>query len=155
MRTLLKQMRADLHLLEQKADKDFERTRFTSLGITALQEAAMFCGNTLKELNMGETPYVNSSDSSNNKIDAYHVDQEIQPIELPVDFDSYTYIQKVKYFRMIIENQSQVIANHYYTYDLQIRLARVTYNQIYIALVRAKNWFGMELGRIRDNESGK
>jgi hypothetical protein len=144
----LEQFRSDLKFMGDTINKDFERTREISLAVTAIQEAMMFTGNTIKEINQGVSPYVNSDNPLNTKIDPFYVSKKVDGFMLPENYSVYEYVQKIKFFRLRLE----ILQTRFSLVDFDcvpsFGIATVIYARL--AVVRAKNWLGMELGRIRD-----
>jgi hypothetical protein len=64
-----KQFRKDIDEILQRVKKSVYFTRERALGITKLQEAIMWFGMDLKELNDGRTIYPDSYDPTNTKVD--------------------------------------------------------------------------------------
>jgi len=150
----LQKFRSDLHFLAKTISDDFERTRECSTSKTALENAAMFAGNTLKEMNGGDTPYKNSSDPTNTVIDKFHVDQNVDLLCMPADYHTWDYIQKIKWVRLRLELIEGVVKDIMTSYLVEERdgSTPVLVLQLYSFVVTGRNWLGMELGRIRDSK---
>ena len=147
----LQQLRSDLHEFAFVTNKKLRSGREVSIAHTALQEAAMFTGTCIKEINDGKTPYVNSEDPFNTIIDKFHVDENVVPMTLPEDWDSMEYVQKVKWMRLMLgltETKFKILLKDAGFLPVWA-INPLTFAQMNI--VRAKHWLGMELGRLRDS----
>lgn len=144
------QIRIDIDVLIKMAD-ELPRSRETSLGFTKLQEARMHVGNTIDALG-AFTPYQNSMDASNDKIDPYFQPEGLTPMAVPGDWNQSSLIANVKIIRrevdaMISRAKGILIAQ---ATELENTVAAISFKgEAVIRLAEAKNWYGMELGRIR------
>jgi hypothetical protein len=143
----LQQIRSDLKTLGE-VTKKLPSSRYMSLSITALEEATMFVGGTIKELNNGKSPYVNSENPFNETIDPYHKDENVRILQVPVEYSEWSTIQRIKWLRMMLELTVTKIR----LIDKNViegwGVAVFVYAQLHV--IKAKNWLGMELGSIRD-----
>lgn len=144
----LNQIRSDLQFFAQTVKTEFQSSRETSLARTSLEEAMMFTGNTLKEINEGVTPYVNSQNPLNTTIDPLYVHETVKPGVIPEEWSEWEYVQKVKWLRMMLD----LIVTKF-------RLINVNSPNLWVdpiltnaqlLAINAKAWLGMELARLRD-----
>jgi len=147
-----KQLRADLMALEEVllAIKD---SRETSTAYTHLQEARMGCGNLIKTLEPESNPYPESHNPSSEKIEPVHIDQEITPMDIDPSTKEMSKTQLVKWLRFEIEARIQVTKG-----DAEDFVQMwPTIHSVFIvnSMINAKNWLGMELGRLRDLQPWK
>ncbi len=147
----LNQLRADLHFFATTVNVELERSRETALSRTAIEEAMMFVGGTLKELNDGQTPYINSENPLNTKIDPFYVHEKSKPLALPEEWSHWEYVQKVKWVRMMLEltlTKFKIVRQ-----DSLVGFSFAMFMNAIMHCVRSKNWLGMELARLRDSKS--
>lgn len=157
----LKQLRADLFVLVTMAAQ-IRDSRETATGHTKLQEAMMHVGNTIHEMSATKV-YAQSTNATNNTIDPYHIDQEIAPMAIPVDWNQGTHVQNVK----IMRREADAIVSRIKKFhaaetesglDALALLAEYPFSILWIneALVKSReamNWFGMELARVRETSA--
>ena len=152
----LKQLRADIDVLIKMAEQFRGKSRETSIAFTNLQEARMHVGNATAALGTAEI-YKHSKDATTDEIDQYHVDEDITPMEVPSDFNQGTHVQNVKIMRReidpIFERLHKLRPENEYIIATTAFLYAYKYEAL-IKLKQAQNWFGMELGRIRDESNG-
>lgn len=132
------------------------KSRELSLAHTATQEAMMQCGNILKVLD-GKEVYANSKDATTgDKIEPMYDIKEDSEFEH--DFDNLTHIETVKAIRGRIDRIETVYVEfilsnirHLKPHDLTAFMVKELYNRIR----KVTNWYGMELGRIRNEQEKK
>lgn len=153
----LKQLRADLGVLEGIAGQ-LRSSREASTAFTKMQETKMHVGNTLFELR-GITPYVHSKDASNATIEKYHIDEEIVPMAIPTDWNQDGLIQNVKILRRELDgvlDRIKAVSLHpefiKASIDLNSDYAGAFLSEAFIRCRETQNWYGMELGRLRDTQ---
>ena len=145
IKTDLNQIRLDIDVLISMGNQ-ISRSRETSLAFTKLQEGRMHVGNALFELG-GVTPY-NSKDPKDKTIDPYYKPEALVPMEVPVDWNESDIIANLKILRREIEAvRKRLLVDN-------IIIWAMTYTgQAVVRLREAENWYGMELGRIRDTQT--
>jgi hypothetical protein len=153
----LKQLRADMDLLLVLAGQ-IRDSRETNVAFTTLQTAKMHIGNSLYEMQQAKI-YTESQNASNNTIDKYHVDEEIKAIETPTDWNQGTHVQNVKIMRRELDSIIVRIKTLIKDIEFMVNVSQYDFaiNFFAEALIKtreAQNWYGMELGRIRDTSIG-
>lgn len=150
----LNQIRIDIDVLIKMAEQ-LVNSRHTSLGLTKLEEGRMHVGNTLFELK-GITPYADSTDPKSERIDPYFQPKDLTPMAEPEDWNAGTHAANVKIMRREIDGiipRLREVRPEMITSPNGYRAWVDAMDFKWEALVRlaeAKNWYGMELGRIRD-----
>lgn len=130
---------------------EFEvKSRELSLAHTATQEAMMQCGNILKLLD-GKEVYANSKDvATGDKIEPMYDINELS--ELEHEFDNLTHIETVKAIRGRIDRIEQSLIFDMNQTAYEHPLTNHMWYELYNRVRKVSNWYGMELGRIRDEQ---
>lgn len=148
----LKQMRSDLMFLSDVCGS-IKVSREVSLARTNLQQAQMHTGNTIGALKLDTYPYPQSSEPSNNFIEPIHIDEGLELMTCPPEYEHYDDVQRVKFLRQEISKQTakwSELADSLFTEEHNLE-GTIIFTQLYICLKQANNWLGMELGRMRDS----
>lgn len=152
MKEKLNQVRADLKFYSERVQHELDGSRFNSLAVTSLQSAMMFTGNTLRELNLSESPYKDSSNPDVKTIEPFYDHTGVKLNEIPAQWPGWEQVQRVKWLR----GQLELLIEKVKSYSIDLVEYHVEYHadicldQVFIHATSAKNWLGMELGRIRD-----
>lgn len=146
----VKKYRSEAHFIVKRA-RTLNRTRETSLAITNAEEAMMWFGNSLKYVS-NDNPYKESMNSSSDKIEPFFEPNEWS---LATIWQKGTQVRKVKRLREHIAELYDHARKDFFTrLYYRIRFIR-TYENALDSLTKAKNWLGMELGRIRDESKNE
>lgn len=149
MQEKLHQMRSDLKTL---ASLTIHNSRHSSLAVTATEEAMMFVGNTLKELG-SDNPYPDSMNPNSPKIEKFYEHPGCSPLNVPADWKEMDNTSRIKWIRQTLQSISDNLKQ--IAIDSQNHIddfACLMLTQAIICTTRAKNWNGMVLGDIRDNQ---
>lgn len=152
--TQLDQLRIDIDVLVGMGEQ-IKGSRETATAFTKLQEGRMHIGNTLFELR--GTGYDNN-DPKNKGIDPYYKPEGLTPMEIPTDWNEGSLIANVKILRRELDGiiaRTRTINPFTETIWMGTEAQLYAIEFLYAARVKlreAQNWYGMELGRIRDEK---